>query len=125
MRLKFRTAVGYALLLGACSGDVDTVTSPTPPDRSDRPAPENSVTVQAGANSNVFSPEEVTVARGSAVTWRFGERTHNVAFSAAQGAPANVPNTSDRSVSRTFDAVGNFSYECTLHSGMTGTVKVQ
>lgn len=124
--MRFRTAiVEFALLLGGCSGASDTGTSPNPPTTPETPAPPSSATVRAGANSNDFSPQEVTIAKGKAVSWSFGARTHNVVFSAAQGAPANIPNTSNGSVSRTFDAAGNFPYECTRHSGMTGTVNVQ
>lgn len=124
--MRFRTAiVGSALLLGGCSGASNTGTGPDLPATPETPAPASSATVQAGASSNDFSPQEVTIAKGKAVIWSFGARVHNVVFSAAQGAPASISNTSNGSVSRTFDAAGNFSYECTLHSGMTGTVNVQ
>jgi plastocyanin len=126
MRFK-QIIVASALVLGGCGGGSDTGTGPSPatPETPAPSTPTSDATVQAGGSSNVFTPEEVTVARGKAVTWSFGARIHNVTFSSMQGAPANVPNTSNGSVSRTFNTAGNFSYECTLHSGMTGTVKAQ
>jgi plastocyanin len=82
------------------------------------------VTVVAGAASNDFTPQNVALARGGTVTWTFGALTHNVDFQGAAGAPANIPNTSNASVSRIFGAAGTFAYICTLHSGQNGSVFV-
>jgi plastocyanin len=82
------------------------------------------VTVIAGANSNDFTPAFVAIARAGTVTWTFGARVHNVEFGNTGGAPANVPNTSNASVSRTFNAAGTFAYTCTLHANQNGTVLV-
>lgn len=81
-------------------------------------------TVAAGSVANTFEPQIVGVARGGAVTWTFAAVRHNVTFSGG-GAPANIPDTANSSVSRTFPTAGNFPYDCTLHAGMTGTVIVR
>jgi plastocyanin len=74
-----------------------------------------------------FSPAAVTIAKGGAITWsnEGGTATHNVTFAATAGAPSNVGNFSSGSASRTFNTAGSYSYQCTNHSGMTGTVTVQ
>lgn len=82
------------------------------------------VTVVAGANSNDFTPASVAIARGGTVTWTFGALLHNVDFQGMAGAPTSIPNTSNASVARTFANAGTFSYVCSLHSGMNGTVQV-
>ena len=82
-------------------------------------------TVAAGSASNTFQPQVVGVARGGSVTWSFAALEHNVNFSGGGGAPANIPNTTNASVSRTFGTAGNFPYDCSLHAGMTGTVIVR
>jgi len=74
-------------------------------------------------NFNFVAPT-VTVAVGGTVTWTIGSVAHNVSFTAATGAPTNIATTSATSTSRTFTTVGTFPYNCTLHSGMTGTVVV-
>lgn len=81
-------------------------------------------TVTASSAANVFQPQIVGVARGGSVTWSFGAVEHNVTFSGG-GGPANISNTTNSSVSRTFASAGNFPYDCTLHAGMTGTVIVR
>ncbi|CAN5844220.1 hypothetical protein BH23GEM8_BH23GEM8_05630 [soil metagenome] len=85
--------------------------------------PAASASVMAG-NDLQFSPSEVNIVRGGTVAWTFGSVSHNVIFTAASGAPANIPIVSSRTESRTFNTDGAFRYDCTLHSGMTGTVRV-
>lgn len=82
------------------------------------------VTVVAGASTNDFTPANVAIARGGTVTWTFGALLHNVDFQGTAGAPTSIPNTANASVSRTFNSAGTFSYVCSLHSGMNGTVQV-
>ena len=78
-----------------------------------------SVTATSGAT---FNPGQVDIARGGSVTWTF-EMLHNVNFSGT-GAPQNIPNKESGTESRTFNTAGEFDYECTMHSGMRGTVVV-
>ena len=76
--------------------------------------------------NNTFTPQNITIPVNSVVTWNWQAATslHNVTFSTA-GAPADIPNKSTvGTVSRTFGTVGAFSYSCTNHVGMTGSVTV-
>ena len=84
-----------------------------------------SATVEAASNGTVFSPATVTIVKGGSVTWTFGTFTHNVTFVSAPNAPANIPTTRNTSVTRQFPASGTFTYACTLHAGMVGSVVVQ
>ena len=72
----------------------------------------------------VFNPSQVDIALGGTVDFSFSAVTHNVTFNAAAGVPANIPNTSNAIVSRQFNTVGTFNFQCTLHAGMTGAVVV-
>jgi plastocyanin len=73
-----------------------------------------------------FAPSSVRITRGGTVTWSHegGSAVHNVTFSAAAGAPANVDNLSSGSASRTFNSIGAFSYRCSNHEGMRGSSTV-
>ena len=77
------------------------------------------------ANSNdTFTPLNVDIALGGMVTWTF-VTTHNVIFASGQpGAPADIGNTNEAVVSRQFNTSGTFSYICSLHLFMVGTVVV-
>jgi len=78
-----------------------------------------------GTATYSFSPATVSVQRGGTVTWsNEGNVVHNVTFNGASGAPANIPNFSGSSATRTFTTSGSFSYQCTNHPGMNGAVTV-
>ena len=74
---------------------------------------------------DAFTPNRVTIGQGGRVTWTFGTTTHNVTFAATPGAPNNISDTYSRSEERNFNATGNFSYQCTIHAGMSGQVVVR
>jgi plastocyanin len=84
-------------------------------------SPSATVTVQGLA----FSPGQVDISVGGQVTWNFNDAPteHNVNFSGSASAN-NIGNTATGSVTRTFNPAGTFSYACSLHAGMTGTVVV-
>ena len=86
-------------------------------------APVATNTVNATAE-NLFTPNSIQVSVGTSVSFVFGSVVHNVNFSGS-GAPAGITNTSNATVSRTFATAGVFTYDCNLHSGMTGKVTVQ
>lgn len=83
-------------------------------------APQSAIVVATAATT--FDPASVTIARNGTVTWQFNLE-HNVTWSGS-GTPANIPNTSTGTVSRTFPNAGTFNYGCTLHPGMNGSVTV-
>ena len=82
-------------------------------------------TVAAGASDLTFTPPTIVVARNANVTYSFGALTHNVTFRTATGAPTNVPNSASTTVARAFPTAGDFTYDCSLHAGMTGMVMVR
>ena len=135
-----RSVVLTALALG-CGGGGDG-TGPTP-------AAPQAATVQATPQLT-FDPSQVTIRTGGTVTWAFGPVKHNVTFQGAAaaialrpyhhdeddggdggggtggGAPANIPDTTNTSVARTFGSAGSYPYVCTIHGEqMSGTVTVQ
>jgi plastocyanin len=75
--------------------------------------------------SQQFQPPQVDITAGGTVTWTFQALTHNVTFDpGAAGTPANTGDQTNTSVSRTFTTAGTFTYHCTLHAGMNGSVIV-
>jgi plastocyanin len=70
-----------------------------------------------------FSPSSVTVAVGDAVTWRnTGQAPHNAT---ADDGSFKTPDLSNGgSASHTFSRAGTFTYICTIHPNMHGTVRV-
>jgi trimeric autotransporter adhesin len=82
-------------------------------------------TVVAGNADQTFAPPTVVVARNASVTYSFGALQHNVTFRSAAGAPANIANSTNTTAARVFPTAGDFTFDCSLHAGMTGTVVVR
>jgi plastocyanin len=74
-------------------------------------------------SNNQFTPSAIQVAPGTTVTWTWAQAAsqHNVTFQ--DGASQILGGGA--TYSRTFQTAGTFTYQCTLHPGMTGTVTVQ
>lgn len=103
-----------AVLLAACTvGEPPPVSSSTAP-----PGSTPTVTLQ----DDEFDPAELTVEAGTTVVWEFddGPRAHNVV---ADGFSSQTK--ADGTFEHTFDEPGTYSYSCTLHAGMDGTVIVE
>ena len=128
--------------LAACSGGGGggdprsaAPTGPTNPGSPGPPAQTASVAMRSteqgdgyggGTVTHAFSPSEVRIARSGTVTWTNNSGyAHSVTFTAAAGAPNDVPAFDAGAVSRTFQTAGSFSYRCSQHAGMSGTVVVQ
>jgi plastocyanin len=70
-----------------------------------------------------FSPESVSIAVGDTVTWRNnGQAPHNA--TADDGSFKTPDLNQGQSASETFNQAGTFSYICTIHPNMKGTVRV-
>lgn len=75
-----------------------------------------------GLKSLKFTPNKVTVPKGSKVNFVWKEKVaHNIVFDAKRKSP-----TLNKGVwSTSFDKPGTFKYKCTLHPGMDGQVTVK
>jgi len=84
--------------------------------------------VGVSVTSFVFSPRDTIVQSGGMVTWTWNSGTtpHNVTFtSGPTPLPANSPDQAGTTTfTTTFTAVGTYTYHCTLHPQMTGSVRV-
>ncbi len=118
-----RVLPGAALLASAACSSGGTDGGAGPDANPPTPAP-LTATVQATA-TEAFQPSSVSIRTGGTVTWTFGSLGHNVTFANVAGAPADIPGANtNTSIARTFPSAGSFSYQCTLHPGMSGTVGV-
>jgi plastocyanin len=83
-------------------------------------APAGAADATVTVTSNVFTPDDVTINAGDMVTWNNEEGTHNLVMPGVFTQPAGM----GWSVSRTFPTPDTFNYQCTLHAGMDGIVRV-
>lgn len=106
------------LVLSACSSSTPSTTSPTAG---------TSVSIVSGSSNlttTAYAPNPVTVAVGGTVTWMNNDSVaHNsVSNTGVWNSSTMAPGAS---YSYTFPTAGSYSYHCSLHPGMVGTVTVQ
>lgn len=126
MRVRLLPLSALLVALAACGGSSDSNTGTNPGGGGGgggiTPVVTNSVSL---ANLS-FNPSAILVSGGSTVTFtnNDGGITHNVTFDAA--AITSIGNFSSGSRTAVMPTTaGTYGYHCTLHAGMTGTVKVQ
>jgi plastocyanin len=107
------------LALGACSGS------------SASPAPATGGTAGAGSapgavqiKNFAFSPSTVTVSAGAAVTWTNADNTaHTVTFNDTS-VTSSGHISGGQTYQVTFTKAGTYTYHCSIHPTMLGTVTV-
>jgi plastocyanin len=90
------------------------------------PIPDNSTVVKivANAGSNSFSPNPVEVKVGETVTWINDDSGRHTVTSKDDGVFDSGMMGKGQSFSFTFDKAGEYSYFCSPHPNMVGTVVV-
>lgn len=89
--------------------------------QSAQPTSTDQVTIQNFA----FSPADITVKKGTKVTWTNQDSTqHTVTENDGKNGPSAPPLDNGKSYSFTFNETGSFHYHCSIHPEMTGTVTV-
>ena len=113
-QLQIATSISI-LVIGAasCSGSDSTSPPVVPPG-----------TVVVEMPGNAFSPFNAIVKVNGSVAFDFPGDEHDVTFVTKVGAPASIPVTKSKVVTRTFATVGVFAYDCKVHPGMSGQVTV-
>jgi len=86
------------------------------------PAGANSVNIQNLA----FSPSSITVSAGTTVTWTNNDSvTHTVTSTGGPVSFSSGEIPAGQTWQHTFDNAGTYTYMCSIHTYMTGTVVVQ
>jgi len=71
-----------------------------------------------------FTPKDITVKVGTAVTWTNGDDfAHSI--ESGDGSFDSEKLDSGATFSHTFDTAGTFKYRCGIHNSMTGSVVVE
>src|SRR5215510_12157241 len=128
--MRFLTALSALLLLCMAAGCRDSnnsapVTSPSPTPTTSGPGTPVSIVFGASTmTSTAFAPNPVTVAVGGTVTWANNDSTTHTSTSdsGAWNSGSIVPGGT---FTRTFSTAGTFTYHCSIHPNIVGTVTVQ
>lgn len=118
--IRFALILAAAVLVTSCGG----YSSPTTPSTGNNNG--TPVTIVAGAQAlttTAYSPNPLTVSSGTTVTWTNRDSTTHSATSDSGAFSGNVAPNGQYSF--TFQNKGTFTYHCSFHPNMVGSVVVQ
>jgi plastocyanin len=122
--MKKIVLLSLALFAVSCGKNYNS--SPTSPSNQ-IPAGSTTVLVPAGASGNTngpgFVPTPLTVAAGTTVTWGNNDNTTHTTTSDKPGWDMTLGAGGTATVK--FDTPGTYTYHCSIHSFMKGTIIVQ
>jgi plastocyanin len=127
-RILTLTSLVAVLALGSGCGQSTTPTTPTPPSTSTSPqGPGIDFTININGNlgSSSYSPSPLTMRVGQVVNWHnLDSIEHTATLDGVFDTGAIAPfSAHDNAV--TMSRAGTFTYHCTIHPGMVGTIIVQ
>ena len=131
LMLNKTIVIALLVTLGAGCGEGYSSTPASPsPIASPTPAPvgpSSSITIPTGASTlgdRAYSPDEITVAVGSTVTWTNTDTVAHTSTSNGSGWNSGTI-APGQQFSTTLQTAGTFAYHCAIHPGMVGTVTVR
>lgn len=121
--------LGFALALAACGGSADNTTGSGGGGCSASSAASGTVgaTVKIVTDPNTigaFDPKTVSIKAGQAVEWDWQDPQSSHTVTADNGSFDSGLCAQGTKFVFTFATAGTFTYKCTIHSGMLGTVTV-
>ena len=126
-----RVVAGLAVIiiiivaLMAFGGKNDNSTHNSASSSSGQAASNPTATNQVKISNFAFNPVDITVKKGTKVTWTNQDSTnHTITENDGKNGPSAPPTGHGESYSFTFNEAGTFHYHCSIHPEMTGTVTV-
>ena len=121
---RFRFTIGLAALAavtalpGAGCGSSSSPTTPTV-------AADVTITMVGDRGNQSFSPNPTTMRVGQTVAWKNGDTTAHDATQDASRFGTGTISAGATSAPITMSTAGTFTYHCTIHPGMVGSLVVQ
>ncbi len=123
-------AVGAVVL--ANKNDNNQTANPAPPPAQQTPtsgtnsssSQSTTGTSKVSISSFAFSPADITIKKGTTVTWTNNDSVPHQPVADSGTGPASQPLSNGQSYSFKYDSAGTFAYHCAIHPDMHGTVTV-
>ena len=112
-------AIGVAIV-SACGSDSPSPTAPTA-----SPAADVTVIIQGNNGSNSYAPNPVSMRVGQTIAWRNADSITHTATQDGSGFNTGTVGAGATSAATMMNTAGTFTYHCTIHPGMVGTINVQ
>ncbi len=123
MRLRMFLAVA-ALATAVGCGSSYSPSAPTTGNGGGSGTPVSIVNGARTMTTTAYAPNPVNISVGGSVTWMNNDSTTHTS-TADGGAWSSGSIAPGASYTKTFSSAGTFTYHCTIHPGMVGTVVVK
>ena len=120
--VRMALAAALLFLASGCGSSYSTPTTPTTPSSGGGGTPVAIVRGAENLTTTAYNPSPVTVAVGGSVTWTNSDTVTHTSTGSTWNSGGIAPGAN---YTMTCPTAGTFTYHCTLHPGMTGTVTVQ
>lgn len=119
-------AAGLALALTGCGGGSgsDTSCNPSGGAGSSASAAQTVKVVNDPNTVGKYDPQSVSVKAGDSVQWQFADDSAKHSVTEDNSMFDSCLQAAGATFTVTFSKAGDYKYHCTIHSGMTGEIKV-
>jgi plastocyanin len=121
--LRFRLRIGLAALAAAVTLAAAGCGSSSP--SAPTVSADVTITMVGDRGSQSFSPNPSTMRVGQTVAWKNGDSTAHTATQDASRFDSGTIAAGATSSPMTMSTAGTFTYHCTIHPGMVGSLVVQ
>lgn len=118
----------WLIAVGVRRNEPTTVPQPQPttitPSQNNTPAPPTTSLASVEINNLSFGPSSLEISKGTTVTWKNNDLvTHTVISDNGQFASPEIP--SGGTYQFLFDETGTFTYHCSVHPQMNGSITIK
>ena len=89
------------------------------------PSANVTVAIQGDRANQSYAPSPVTMRAGQTIAWQNADSTAHTATQDSAGFNSGTINAGATSAPVTMGTAGTFTYHCSIHPGMIGTITVQ
>jgi plastocyanin len=120
-RLLSLSVIAIALTAAACGSDSTTPSTPSTPSTT----PDVTINIQGNNGAQSFAPNPATARVGQTVAWMNADTiTHTATQDGGSFQTGNIA-AGTTSTPIMMSSAGTFTYHCSIHPGMVGTLAVQ
>jgi plastocyanin len=117
--------VGLAALGSSCGSTSTSPSSPATSTSPQGPGIDFTININGDRGSSSYSPSPLTMRAGQVVNWHNLDSIEHSATLDGVFDSGHIPAFSAHDNAVTMAKTGTFTYHCTIHAGMTGTIIVQ
>jgi len=121
LRFRFRVGLAAFAVAATLAGAGCGSSSPSAPTVS----ADVTITMVGDRGNQSYTPNPTTMRVGQTVAWKNGDSTAHTATQDASRFNSGTISGGATSAPMTMSAAGTFTYHCTIHPGMVGSLVVQ